>query len=214
MTYESAKEWLFGAQMFGIKLGLEHPHQLLAALDQPEKQLRFLHVAGTNGKGSICSFAACILREAGLQTGLFTSPHLMDFRERMTLNGAMISPQEMIEGVERLHEITEMWDSPPTFFELTFALALDWFARCQAEIVVLETGMGGRLDATNVVHPIVTVIAPISLDHGQWLGGSLEDIAKEKAGIIKRGVPLILLPQPEGVRQVILRRAEELGAPV
>lgn len=214
MTYEDALNWLYDAQMFGIKLGLEHPRHLMVNLGNPEKKLKFLHVAGTNAKGSVCAFSESILREAGLKTGLFTSPHLIDFRERIRICGEMIPRDAVVKGVLKIRDSVAHWQTPPTFFELTFALALDWFAANGVEVVVLETGMGGRLDATNIVRPHVSVITVIGHDHSQWLGESLEAIAEEKAGIIKPGVPLVLMPQEASAQRVIERKAEDFCAPL
>lgn len=214
MDYPTALDWLYGAQTFGIKLGLEHPRRLLEALGRPQDRLRFVHIAGTNGKGSVCAFLASILQAAGQRTGRFTSPHLVDFRERMTLQGEMISPEAVAEGLTRLQRLVQNWPEPPTFFELTTALAMEWFARQGAEWVVLETGMGGRLDATNVVLPELCLLTPVSFDHQAWLGDTLAAIAGEKAGILKPGVPAISLPQPPEAREVFARRAEEVGAPL
>jgi dihydrofolate synthase/folylpolyglutamate synthase len=209
MNYAEALDWLYQAQVFGIKLGLEHPRRLLAALGQPQEKLRFVHVAGTNGKGSVCAFLASILQVAGQRTGRFTSPHLIDFRERMTLNGEMISREDVAAGLSRLREITQDWPDAPTFFELTTALAIDWFAREGAEWVVLETGMGGRLDATNVVTPELCLLTPVSYDHQAWLGETLTAIAGEKAGIMKPGISAISLPQTREA-EAVFRQAAEL----
>jgi len=214
VTYEESISWLYDAQMFGIKLGLAHPRHLMASLGNPEKKLKFLHVAGTNAKGSVCAFAESILREAGRKTGLFTSPHLLDFRERIQVCGERIPQDAVVRGVEKIRHSVAHWRTPPTFFELTFALALDWFAACKVDVVILETGMGGRLDATNVVRPQVCVITTIGHDHAQWLGESLEAIAEEKAGIIKSGIPLVLMPQEPSVFKIIERKAEDFCAPL
>jgi dihydrofolate synthase/folylpolyglutamate synthase len=214
MIPTEALAWLYERQFFGIKLGLATPQRLLAALGHPEKHLRFLHVAGTNGKGSVCAFCDQILRTAGVRTGLFTSPHLIDFGERIRVDGANMPAAEIASGLTELRDLIETWEPPPTFFEITLVLALPWFARQGVEVVVLETGMGGRLDATNVVQPEVCVITPISFDHQAWLGSSLAEIAGEKAGIIKAGVPVVICPQEPEAEEVLLRRAAEVGAPV
>ena len=188
-NYESSLAWLYGTQLFGIKLGLDSMHRLVAALNLPPQQ--FIHVAGTNGKGSTCAMIASVARAGGLRTGLFTSPHLVSYRERIQINGARISEHSVAAGLEKIHGIIESWDPHPTFFEITTALALDYFAQQGTDLIVLETGMGGRLDATNVVTPLVSVITPIALDHQQWLGQTIAEIAGEKAGIIKPGVPVV-----------------------
>lgn len=217
MNYDEAVAWLYATQLHGIHLGLENIRQLTEALgirvsgpDAP----RFLHVAGTNGKGSTCAMLDACCRAAGLRTGLFTSPHLVTFRERLRLDGEMISEQEVAEGLSEIRALTESAALTPTFFEITTALALAWFQRRGAEVVVLETGLGGRLDATNIVTPAVTVITPIDMDHQQWLGDSLPAIALEKAGIIKAGVPLVTGPQADEVRSLLVHIAMERGAEV
>ena len=199
--YETALAWLYGTQLFGIKLGLDSMHRLVAALHLPKQ--RFIHVAGTNGKGSTCAMIASVARAAGLRTGLFTSPHLISFRERIQINGSCIPPQEVAVGLEKIRGIIETWDPHPTFFEITTALALDYFARQGTDLIVLETGMGGRLDATNVVTPLVSVITPIALDHQEWLGTTIPEIAHEKAGIIKPGIPVVSAKQWPQAAQVL-----------
>jgi len=210
----SAVDWLYGTQLFGIKLGLENTFKLLDVIRAPYEGQRFIHVAGTNGKGSVCSFLHSLLGAAGQTTGLFTSPHLIHFRERIRDTEKSISPTELARGVERLKEACQGWEPHPTFFELTFALGMDWFRKRKLDWVVLETGMGGRLDATNTVTPAVCVITSISLDHQAHLGQTLREIAREKAGIIKPGVPVITLKQHPEVMQVIGETARERGAPM
>ncbi len=214
MNYADALAWLYGTQTFGIKLGLDNTRRLLAAAGDPQKRLNFLHVAGTNGKGSTCAMMDAILRAAGHRTGLYTSPHLVDFRERIRLDGAMIPEDAVAGGLTLLRGAAESWDHAPTFFELATVLAAWWFAREGADYVVWETGMGGRLDATNAVTPEVAVITPIGMDHQKWLGESLAQIAGEKAGIIKTGVPTVSAPQPPEVRTVLEARAAEAGVPL
>ncbi len=191
---DSELPWLYSTQMFGIKLGLENINRLLAELGDPHLTLRCIHVAGTNGKGSVCAMLDAILREAGHTVGLYTSPHLVDFSERIRIQGLPIPHNDINAGLKNLRELSSTWEHSPTFFEFTTALALDWFAgRC--DIAIIETGMGGRLDATNVVNPLVSVITPIAMDHMQWLGGTLAEIASEKAGIIKEGRPIVSAAQ-------------------
>ena len=201
MTAFPALDWLYSTQLFGIKLGLDSMHRLVAALDLPPQ--RIIHVAGTNGKGSTCAMMASIAQAAGLKVGLFTSPHLVSFCERIRVNGLMISEEEVTTGLERIRKLVADWDPHPTFFEITTALALKYFAEQETDLIVLETGMGGRLDATNVVQPLVSVITPIALDHQQWLGQTLAEIAGEKAGIIKPGVPCISAPQEPAAAAVL-----------
>ena len=214
MNYRDALAWVYGRQSFGIKLGLDNTRRLLAAAGNPHARLRFLHVAGTNGKGSTCAMMDAILRAAGHRTGLYTSPHLVDFRERIRLDGAMIPEDAVAEGLSLLREAAETCDHAPTFFELVTVLAAWWLAREEAEYVVWETGMGGRLDATNAVLPDVAVITPIGLDHQKWLGDTLAQIAGEKAGIIKSQVPVVSAPQAQEVREVLTSTAAGVGAPI
>ena len=214
MNYRDTLAWLFGTQTFGIKLGLENTQRLLAACGQPQEKLRFLHVAGTNGKGSTCAMVDSILRAAGHRTALYTSPHLVDFRERIRVDGQMIPESSVAEGLTLLRDASEGWEQAPTFFELATVLAAWWFAREEAEFVVWETGMGGRLDATNAVTPLVSVIMPVGLDHQAWLGETIALIAAEKAGIIKPGVPVVSAPQAGEVRAVLEAKAGEVGVQV
>lgn len=214
MNYRDTLAWLFGTQTFGIKLGLENTRRLLAACGQPQEKLRFLHVAGTNGKGSACTMMDSILRTAGYRTALYTSPHLVDFHERLRVDGQMIPESSVAEGLTLLRDASEGWEQAPTFFELATVLAAWWFAREEAEFVVWETGMGGRLDATNAVTPLVSVIMPVGLDHQAWLGETIALIAAEKAGIIKPGVPVVSAPQAGEVRAVLEAKAVEVGAQV
>ena len=212
--YKEALAWLFGTQLFGIKLGLESIQRLLSALDVPAKEQRIIHVAGTNGKGSVCAMIDAICRAQGYLTGLFTSPHLLTYRERIRVNGDMISADEVRAGLEVIRELVRDWDPHPTFFEITTALALWHFKRAACDIVVLETGMGGRLDATNAVAPLVSVITPIDYDHQKWLGNTLAEIAAEKAGIIKPRTPVVSAPQQNEAASVISARATECNAPL
>jgi dihydrofolate synthase/folylpolyglutamate synthase len=214
VNYADALAWLYGTQTFGIKLGLDNTRRLLAAADDPQERLRFLHVAGTNGKGSTCAMMDSILRAAGYRSGLYTSPHLVDFRERIRADGVMISEDAVAEGLTMLREAAEGWDHAPTFFEITTVLAAWWFAREGADFVVWETGMGGRLDATNAVTPDVAVITPIGMDHQQWLGDTLAQIAGEKAGIIKPRTPVVSAPQAPEARAVLESRVSEVGVPI
>jgi len=170
-------------------------------------------VAGTNGKGSVCAMLDAICRGGGIRCGLYTSPHLVTFRERIRLDGKMIPEADVAAGLARIREVIADWEQPPTFFEVTTALALDWFQDQHAHVVILETGLGGRLDATNVVTPAVSVLTPIALDHQQVLGDSVVQIAAEKCGIIKAGIPVVSAPQDEEAAAVILATARKLGSP-
>ena len=215
MKYDEAVAWLYASQLHGIKLGLENTQRLTEALGihvAGPKAPKFLHVAGTNGKGSVCALLDACCRAAGLRSGLFTSPHLVTFRERIRLDGEMISEADVAEGLTKIRTLAADWDHAPTFFEITTALALAWFQARGAQVVALETGMGGRLDSTNIVTPAVCALTPIDLDHQQWLGESLPAIAREKAGIIKPGVPAISAPQADEVRAVFAEVAGERGA--
>lgn len=215
MNYQDSIDWLYSTQTFGIKLGLENMRRLLAAtgIDPDRPGPRILHAAGTNGKGSVCAVADRILRDAGVKTGLFTSPHLVTYRERIRVNGAMIPEEVVARELTRLRELVREWESHPTFFELSLALAMRHFREEGCEVVILETGMGGRLDATNALQSDVTVITPIGLDHQQWLGETIREIAAEKAGILKPGVPVIIGELHPDARDVVGRRAMELGIP-
>ena len=212
--YRETLSWLYGTQRFGIKLGLENVERLLRELNLPGKNQRILHVAGTNGKGSVCAMIDSISRAQGYRTGLFTSPHLVSYRERIRVNGEMISEQEVGEGLGAIRKRIHDWDPHPTFFEITTALALAHFQKSACELIVLETGLGGRLDATNAVTPIVSVLTPIGYDHQEWLGNTLEEIAGEKAGIIKARVPVVSAIQEPAAEKVIRARAAECNAPL
>jgi dihydrofolate synthase/folylpolyglutamate synthase len=214
MEYGEALGWLYSVQQFGIKPGLENTRKLLKALQLPGTRQRFLHVAGTNGKGSTCAFMESVLRAGGERTALFTSPHLIQFRERIQVGGVMMPEEEIARSLSALRDLVSGWQPHPTFFELTLALALDWFDRTGAELVVLETGMGGRLDSTNAVKPVVSVITPIDLDHQQWLGDTIAKIAAEKAGIIKPGIPVVCAPQHPDAEAVLHAAATTAGAPI
>lgn len=209
-----ALDWLYTTQLFGIKLGLENVQRLLRELNLPRPGQKFIHVAGTNGKGSTCALIHSIFKAAGVNAGLFTSPHLIHFGERIRDANGMISADEIEVGIARLREHVRDWDPHPTFFELTLVLALEWFAKRGNEWVVLETGMGGRLDATNAITPVVSLITPIGMDHMEYLGDSLAKIAAEKAGIIKPGVPVVTVTQDAEALEVIAQVARERNAPL
>jgi dihydrofolate synthase/folylpolyglutamate synthase len=214
LSYKEALAWLYSLQRFGIKLGLENMQRLIDALRVDLGRSRVIHVAGTNGKGSVCAMIDSICRAQGRRTGLFTSPHLVTFRERIRVNGEMISASAVADGLTKIRQLVSNWDPHPTFFEVATALALQYFAKNEIDIVILETGLGGRLDATNAVPSQVAVITPIGLDHQEWLGDSLDKIASEKAGIIKAKVPVVSAIQPRDAEQVIRARAAECEAPL
>jgi dihydrofolate synthase/folylpolyglutamate synthase len=214
VIYKEALAWLYSLQRFGIKLGLENIRRLIAELDVDPSNARVIHVAGTNGKGSVCAMIDSICRAGKYRTGLFTSPHLVTFRERIRVNGTMISENDVAAGLTNIRHLVRDWDPHPTFFEVTTALALKHFADSKIDIVVLETGLGGRLDATNAVQSTVAVITPIAFDHEKWLGDSIEKIASEKAGIIKAKTPVVSAPQLLEAEKVIRARATECDAPL
>lgn len=214
MTFQKALQWLYSTQCLGIRLGVKNVQSLLSLLDHPEKQLRFLHVAGTNGKGSVCAFLDAILQADGRKTGLFTSPHLVDFRERICVSGHPISKEDTAEGLTLLRDLSNAHKLECTFFELATALAAWYFSRRNAEIIIWETGIGGQLDATNVVTPLASILTSISFDHQQLLGNSLGEIASEKAGIFKPGVPAVSMPQSAEVEQILHRKAVLCCAPL
>ncbi len=200
--FPAALDWLYSTQLFGIKLGLSGITRLLTECGVLYPRARVIHVAGTNGKGSTCAFAESIARAAGYKTGLFTSPHLVSFGERIRVNGENISEADAARLITRLRGIVEAWEgAKPTFFELVLALALMHFAEQEVELIILETGMGGRLDATNAVPKDVAVLTPIGMDHMQYLGNSLGEIAAEKAAIVAWHRPALTAPQePEALR--------------
>lgn len=212
MTSEESLAWLFSTHQFGIKLGLDNIRLILAELGNPEARLSIIHVAGTNGKGSVCAMLDAISRASGRRTGLYTSPHLVDFRERVRIDGVKIAPEKIAQILTRIRDLAATWDHQPTFFEIVTALALKHFADEQCDLVVLETGMGGRLDATNATAPRACVITPIAFDHTQWLGKTLTEIAGEKAGIFKEGVPIVSAPQEPDAQEVLERVASEKHA--
>jgi dihydrofolate synthase/folylpolyglutamate synthase len=215
MTYPDALVFLGGTRRFGMKLGLEPMCAAAAALGHPEKSLRFIHLAGTNGKGSTAAFCESCLRAAGFRVGLYTSPHLVSVRERVQVDRAPISEAAFAEGMTAVQEALRGVENPPaTFFEWMTALALYHFARERVDWVVWETGLGGRLDATNIVTPEVCIITNIGLEHQQYLGPTLPEIAAEKAGIIKPGVPVVSAVEAGSAADVIARIAREKNAPL
>jgi dihydrofolate synthase/folylpolyglutamate synthase len=175
---------------------------------------KVIHVAGTNGKGSVCAMIDSICRAQGYSTGLFTSPHLVTFRERIRINGELISEDAVADGLTTIRNLVADWDPHPTFFEVTTALALKHFSEANIDVAILETGIGGRLDATNAIQSNVSVITQIDFDHEEWLGNTLAEIANEKAGIIKPGIPVVSAPQQPEAEKVIRARAADCEAPL
>ncbi len=211
MIYSEAIQFLYGLRLFGAKFGLKNTFRLAALAGQPQDRLRFIHVAGTNGKGSTCAMLESIYRAAGLRVGLFTSPHLVSFRERIQVNRRWIPESEVVRLIEELQPLLQSFPAGhhPTFFEVVTVMALKFFAEQKCDLVIWETGLGGRLDATNIVTPLASVITNIALDHQQWLGDTLEQIAAEKAGIIKPGVPVITAADEAEVLKVIEKATKE-----
>jgi dihydrofolate synthase/folylpolyglutamate synthase len=215
MSYPEAMDWLFRTQTFGIKLGLDAPRDLLKEfLAYPAHGVKVIHVAGTNGKGSTCAMIDSIARACGCRSGLFTSPHLIEFRERIQVGGQQIPEEECAALLTELRVLCERMETHPTFFEITLVLAMRWFRLRECELIVLETGMGGRMDATTAVPADVCVITPIGMDHMQYLGDTLAKIAREKAGILVEGKPAVCSPQEPEARAVLEREANEKRSPM
>lgn len=222
MSYPDSVRYLYslGNELkVGAKWGLERMQTLLAALGNPERGQRFIHVAGTNGKGSTSAMIANVLRSAGLETGLYTSPHLVEPTERIQINGVPLNAQDFAQAFETVHRVSEELlrseriDAHPSYFETVTAMALLVFKQ-RCEISVLEVGLGGRLDATNVVSPELCVITQIAFDHEAFLGNTLESIAGEKAGVLKPGVPAVLAPQSSAAEAIVLSRATDVDAKI
>jgi dihydrofolate synthase/folylpolyglutamate synthase len=213
-------DWLFGLEQFGIKLGLDNITRLLDALGHPERAFKSVHVAGTNGKGSVTAMVDAALRAAGHRSARYTSPHLIDLSERFVIDGTRIDGAALSSAVGDLRDVVDRLrrdgalDVQPTFFEVTTAVAFELFRRAGVEVAVCEVGLGGRLDATNVLQPEVTAITSIGLDHQQYLGTTLREIALEKAGIIKPGVPVVVGRMDPAARAAIVECATARGAEV
>jgi dihydrofolate synthase/folylpolyglutamate synthase len=218
-SYQGCLDWLFQQFPSYQKIGskaykptLDNTRNLLRIIGNPEKQLKFIHIAGSNGKGSVSAYLASLSKESGYTAGLFTSPHIKDFRERIRVNGEMIPKSSVVEYVQQIRSAKLSFS--PSFFEMTLAMALDHFAKSNCDLVVLETGLGGRLDATNVVQSEMSAITTISLEHQHILGDSLEEIAIEKAGIIKNGRPVVLGNIPLRAKREIIKIAQEKDSSV
>jgi dihydrofolate synthase/folylpolyglutamate synthase len=242
VTYSDAIQFLYSLRWFGAKLGLANTFKLAALAGNPQNRLRFIHVAGTNGKGSTCAMLESIYRAAGLRVGLFTSPHLVAFGERIQVNRRVISARNLGRLVAEMQSLLETgWGTSasrahsgssttqteklgpaiphagaehPTFFEVVTIMALRYFAEQECDLVIWETGLGGRLDATNIVAPLVSVITNIQYDHQKWLGETLASIAAEKAGIIKPGIPVITAAEGDEALPVIAETARRQNAPL
>jgi len=218
--YRAALEALYARRRFGLRPGLEVEQALLAELGHPEQKLPAVHVTGSKGKGSVATMVAAVLTAHGLRTGLFTSPHLASYRERLRLDGREATIDEVVEGLRRVEAASARMvragavDREPTFFEVTTALALDWFAREGAEAAVVEVGIGGRLDATNVLASRVGVLTTVELEHTDLLGPTVEAIATEKSGILHAGMRAVVGELPPGAASVVARTADRLGVPV
>ena len=209
---EEALSFLFARTTGGVRFGLERTYALLNAVGDPHRACPIIHVAGTNGKGSALATAEALLRGHGLRVGKYTSPHLVDFRERMLVDGVPIDAEQVVGFVERWTPLVE--ELGATFFEATSVMAFDYFARSRVDVALIETGLGGRLDSTNVVDPVVAGVASIGWDHMEYLGHSLEEIAGEKAGIFKQGRPAVVGDLPPELHSVLAARAHEVGAPL
>jgi dihydrofolate synthase / folylpolyglutamate synthase len=213
-SYTEAIRWLYSTQASGVKLGLENVRFLLEALGNPHHRLTCIHIAGTNGKGSVSAMLDSVARAAGLRTGLYTSPHLVRFNERIQVSGQPITDDEVLAGLSVIREAIARSGCTPTFFELTTALGFLHFSTQRVDLAIMETGLGGRLDATNLITPLVSVLTSIDLDHQKILGDSRAKIAREKAGIIKPRVPVVSIAQTADVREVIDEVATSLNSPV
>ncbi|NOQ42632.1 MAG: bifunctional folylpolyglutamate synthase/dihydrofolate synthase, partial [Desulfuromusa sp.] len=211
-NYRDSLDYLYSLQLFGVKLGLENIRELLSRVGNPQKNLRIIHIAGTNGKGSTAAALASIFHAAGIPAGLYTSPHLHSFTERIRINTRQIAESEAVELIEELRPHAEALRT--TFFEFTTAMALLCFQRRGVSWAILETGLGGRLDATNIITPELCLITPIALDHTAHLGAELSGIAAEKAGIFKPGVTAISTHQEPEVTVVLQQRAAQLQIPL
>ena len=212
MSYHETINYLYNLQKYGIKFGLDNITRLMSVLENPHKSFFSIHVAGTNGKGSTSAIIASLLQSFGLKVGLFTSPHLVSFTERIRIDGMEITEDEVIDLTEEIRNKSS--DFSPTFFEVVTAMALLFFKRKEVDAAVIEVGMGGRLDATNIVVPEVSCITRINYDHIQFLGGTLKEIAHEKSGIIKDGIPVVISPQVSEVLEVIESKAKEKNTKV
>lgn len=215
MNYNDAIKYIHSVSNFFCKPGLERIGELCKKLGNPQNSLKFIHVAGTNGKGSLCSMLGSILTRAGYKTGLYTSPYILNFNERIQIDGKQIDNQSVAKITQRVKAIAEQMEDSPTEFELITAIAFQYFKEQACDIVVLECGLGGRFDATNIIStPVLSVITSISLDHTSFLGNTVREIAKEKAGIIKKGIPCLLCNKHESYFDVIKKCCDAQNAPL
>jgi dihydrofolate synthase / folylpolyglutamate synthase len=219
MDYQDTLQWMFSRlpmyQRIGgaaYKASLDNTIRLLDLLQNPHKNFKSVHIAGTNGKGSVSHMLAAVLQEAGYKTGLYTSPHLKDFRERIRINGAMISPESVVDFIAKFQPDFESMEL--SFFEMTVGMAFSHFAKEQVDIAIVETGMGGRLDSTNLVEPLLSIITNIGYDHMQFLGDTLEKIAIEKAGIIKKNIPVIIGETQPLLQPIFEQKASQMKSPI
>jgi len=211
-SYKESVSWLFGLQKYGIKFGLSKTTNLLKAFGNPHHNQRYIHIAGTNGKGSVGAMLESILLKAGLKVGFYTSPHLVSFTERFRINRELITKDQAASIIREIYEVTSQKE-PPTFFELTTAMTLLYFFRKDVDVSIIEVGMGGRLDATNVIGPMVSIITNIGLDHQHFLGDTIIDIAKEKGGIIKKEIDLVTAVDQPPVVKLFESLCKKKGAP-
>ena len=205
-------KFLYSLRREGIKLGLQHTTDLLKFLGNPHSHYKTIHIAGTNGKGSTASYISSILIESGYKVGLYTSPHLVKFNERIRVNKSLITDKQISNFINRTKNTIKKIKS--TFFESTTAMALDHFSNMNVDVAVIETGLGGRLDSTNIINPDLSIITPISMDHMDILGNNIESIANEKAGIIKNNIPIISSIQIKIVKEILKAKSDELSAPI
>jgi dihydrofolate synthase/folylpolyglutamate synthase len=210
--YRSAEKFIFSRELFGMKLGLENIARFLKDIGSPQENFKSIHIAGTNGKGSTAAMLAAIAQAQGYKTGLYTSPHLVDFRERIKINNERIPKTSVASFIRKYNQ--EIRKRKLTFFEVVTALALDYFAKQMVEVAIIETGLGGRLDATNVLNPVLTITTDIDFDHVEILGTTLKKISEEKAGIIKSGRPHLIGMLPDDSTRIISRLCKQLHAPL
>ncbi|MDO5156017.1 MAG: folylpolyglutamate synthase/dihydrofolate synthase family protein [Eubacteriales bacterium] len=218
MTYQECVEYVLSIPLFAKKLGTDNLKQILEHMGHPECAYPVIHVAGTNGKGSTCQFLASLLQQDGFRVGVFTSPHLVRINERIRINDEIISDESFLAAFEEtmqfVSNVKKRGIDHPSFFEFVFLMAAHYFQKEKVDYVIFETGMGGRLDATNVVQPVLSVITSVGMDHTQFLGDTLEQIAKEKAGIMKKGVPALYFDRKDCATEVMKGYAQEIGAPL